>query len=114
MSVAFFAGCPHILLRNISDRICEEHGIETIKNPKGKGKSYYEWLMKRNGKSYKKRLKDNIDALIPAVQSYGELLIKMQELGYEIKSGKYDSFRLNSQERLPAPFTPAKIIYFFN
>ena len=88
MSVAFFAGCPHILLRNISDRICEEHGIETIKNPKGKGKSYYEWLMEKNGKSYKKRLKDNIDALIPAIQSYGELLIKMQELGYEIKSGR--------------------------
>lgn len=93
-------------LRNISDRICEEHGIETIKNPKGRGKSYYEWLMEKNGKSYKKRLKDNIDALIPAVQSYGELLIKMQELGYEIKSGKYDSFRLNSQER----FTRSKTL----
>lgn len=55
--------------------------------------------MAKQGLSYKKRLKDNIDILIPLVESYGELLIKMQTLGYEIKTGKSDSFRMDGQER---------------
>lgn len=37
--------------------------------------------------------------VIPMVESYCEFLIKMQQLGYEIKTGKYDSFRMNEQER---------------
>lgn len=94
------------MLRELSDKICAEHNIETIKEPKGKGKSYYEWLMDKNGKSYKRQLKDNIDALIPIVSSYDELLTKMEELGYEIKHGKYDSFRFNEQER----FTRSKTL----
>ena len=44
--------------------------------------------------------------VIPMVESYGEFLIKMQQLGYEIKTGKYDSFRMNEQER----FTRSKTL----
>ncbi len=86
-------------LRSLNDEICENHGLSVIKNPQGKGKSYYEWAMDKLGKSYKRKLRDNIDMLIPLVHSYGELLIRLQELGYEIKTGKYDSFRMNGQER---------------
>jgi len=93
-------------LRRMSDEICEAHGLSVIKTPKAKGKSYYEWQCWRNGTSYKKRLKDNIDMVIPMVESYGEFLIKMQQLGYEIKTGKYDSFRMNEQER----FTRSKTL----
>lgn len=93
-------------LRRMSDEICESHGLSVIKSPKAKGKSLYEWQCYRNGTSYKKRLKDNIDMVIPMVESYGEFLIKMQQLGYEIKTGKYDSFRMNEQER----FTRSKTL----
>ena len=62
--------------------------------------------MDKQGLSYKKRLKDNIDMLIPLVESYGELLIKMQTLGYEIKTWKTDSFRMNGQEH----FTRSKTL----
>lgn len=86
-------------LRALNDEICESHNLSVIKNPQGKGKSYYEWAMAKQGLSYKKRLKDNINMLIPLVESYGELLIKMQTLGYEIKTGKSDSFRMDGQER---------------
>ncbi len=93
-------------LRRMSDEICEAHGLSVIKNPKGPGKSFYEWQMAKKGKSYKKRLKDNIDTVIPLVDSYDAFLVKMKELGYEIKQGKYDSFRLHEQER----FTRAKTL----
>ena len=93
-------------LRSLNDEICEDHGLSVIKDPKGQGKSYYEWAMDKLGRSYKKRLRDNIDMLIPLVHSYGELLIKLQDMGYEIKTGKYDSFRMNGQER----FTRSKTL----
>ena len=94
------------ILRQLSDELCEAHGLSVIKSPKAKGKSYYEWQCEKKGISYKKRLKDNIDMVIPTVESYGEFLIKMQQLGYEIKTGKYDSFRMNEQER----FTRSKTL----
>ena len=94
------------VLRQLSDELCEAHGLSVIKSPKAKGKSYYEWQCEKKGISYKKRLKDNIDMVIPTVESYGEFLIKMQQLGYEIKTGKHDSFRMNEQER----FTRSKTL----
>ncbi len=93
-------------LRRISDQICETHGLSVIKNPKGKGKSFYEWQMTKKGLSYKARLKKDIDAVIPLVDSYDEFLKKMKELGYNIKQGKYDSFRMTEQER----FTRSKTL----
>ena len=93
-------------LRQLSDELCEAHGLSVIKNPKAKGKSRYEWQCDKKGISYKRRFKDNIDMVIPMVNSYGEFLIKMQQLGYEIKTGKYDSFRMNDQER----FTRSKTL----
>ena len=93
-------------LRCLSDEICESQGLSVIKDPQNKGKSFYEWQLARKGLSYKKRLKDNIDMVIPLVDSYDGFLEKMKELGYEIKQGKYDSFRINGQER----FTRSKTL----
>lgn len=86
-------------LRSLNDRICKEHGLSVIDEPKGKGKSYYEWAMDKMNRSYKSLLRDNIDSLIPKVGSYEELLDKLCDLGYEIKRGKYDAFRLDDQQK---------------
>ena len=80
-------------LRRMSDEICEAHGLSVIKDPKGPGRSFYEWQMAKKGISYKKRLKDNIDTVIPLVDSYDGFLAKMKDLGYEIKQGKYLAMR---------------------
>ncbi len=90
----------------MSDEICEAHGLSVIKDPKERGRSFYEWQMVKKGISYKKRLKDNIDTVIPLVDSYDGFLAKMKDLGYEIKQGKYDSFRMTEQER----FTRSKTL----
>lgn len=37
--------------------------------------------------------------LIPQVKDFDELLRRLQEMGYEIKQGKYISFRAAGQER---------------
>lgn len=86
-------------LRSLNDKICKDHGLSVIDKPKGKGKSYYEWAMDKMNRSYKSLLRENIDDLIPKISSYEELLSKLQALGYEVKRGKYDAFRLGEQER---------------
>ncbi len=86
-------------LRSLNDKICKEHGLSVIDEPKGKGKTYYEWAMDQMNRSYKSLLRENIDNLIPKISSYEELLSKLQTLGYEVKRGKYDAFRLGEQER---------------
>ena len=57
-------------------------------------------------KSAKAKLKIAVDTLIPQVNSFEELLSRLQGLGYEIKRGKYVSCLVPGQER----FTRLKTI----
>ena len=87
-------------IRNISDKLCRENGLSVVIPGKGsKGKSYAEYTAEKQGTSYKAKLKTAIDTLIPQVKDFDELLRRLQEMGYEIKQGKYISFRAAGQER---------------
>ena len=68
-----------------------------------KGKNYAAY---HKEKSAKAKLKIAIDILIPQVNSFEELLSRLQGLGYEIKRGKYVSCLVPGQER----FTRLKTI----
>lgn len=37
------------LIRSISDRLCHEHGLSVITNPKNRGKHYAEWKAEKEG-----------------------------------------------------------------
>ena len=93
-------------IRRTSDRICKEHGLSVVVPGQEKGKSYAEYTAEKQGTSYKAKLKTAIDTLIPQVKDFEELLRRLQEMGYEIKQGKYISFRAAGQER----FTRAKTL----
>ena len=86
-------------IRRASDRICKEHGLSVVTPGQDKGKSYAEYNAEKQGTSYKAKLKLAIDTLIPQVKDFDELLRRLQEMGYEIKRGKYISFRTARQER---------------
>ena len=87
-------------IRNMSDRLCRENGLSVVVPQKGgKGKNYAEYLAEKTGTSWKGKLKIAVDALIPQVFSFEELLSRLQGLGYEIKPGKYVSCRAPGQER---------------
>ena len=87
-------------IRNMSDRLCREHGLSVVTPGKGsKGKSYAEYQAEKTGSSWKGKLKTTVDALIPQVSSFEELLQRLQAAGYEIKPGKYVSCRAPGQER---------------
>ena len=93
-------------LRLLSDEICKEHGLSVIPPSQNKGMDYNEYTEAKKGTSWKQKLKQTIDRLVITAKDYDEFLKLMQEAGYEIKTGKYISFRAAGQER----FTRAKTI----
>ena len=87
-------------IRNMSDKLCRENGLSVVVPGKGsKGKSYAEYQAEKTGTSWKGKLKIAVDALIPQVSSFEELLQRLQAAGYEIKPGKYVSCCAPGQER---------------
>ena len=78
-------------MRAENDRICKAHNLSVISEPKGKGKSYGEWITDKNGGfTWRGMIRDDIDDLIGSVNSIKELFDKLTSLGYEINSeGKY-------------------------
>lgn len=88
-------------LRDISDRLCEENGLSVIEEKSGiKGRGKYEHEQHQNGSSWKDKLRDSIDRTILAAEDFDDFITRMEmEEGYEIKTGKYISFRSEGQER---------------
>lgn len=105
-------------IRTISDDLCKENQLSVIdeyyeayrRKYKTDGKSWFEQEQTKKGKSWKSRLKFDIDRTIKASNSWEDFLSRMEKQGYEIKQGKHIAFRHKDKERLPVPRQSAKII----
>lgn len=93
-------------MREVSDRLCKENSLSVIPPSQNKGMGYKEYTEAKRGTSWKQKLKQTIDRLVITAKDYDDFLRLMQEAGYEIKPGKYISFRAEGQER----FTRSKTI----
>jgi len=93
-------------VRRLSDRICLEHGLSVITNPKlrskGKFKHYGEWLGRNKPQTLQEKLKTQIDVcLATKLRNMDAFLQAMAAAGYEVKHGRGGtiSFRAEGQER---------------
>ena len=93
-------------MREISDKICAENGLSVIPPTQGKGMEYKEYSEAQKGTSWKQKLRFAIDKNIVLAKDFDDFIRLMQKSGYEIKQGKYISFRAEGQER----FTRTKTI----
>ena len=87
----------------ISDEIAIAHGLEIIEHPKKSyNHKYGEYKMRKEGKSWKQKLCDDIDDAIMKdnVGSVDDLLKELQKQGYGIRRGKYISIKVR-QNRKP-------------
>ena len=92
-------------IRNHSDDLCRKYKLSVIDEDyvkfkekyKTNGKSYKEYIEFNKGKSWKHKLQISIDHAINKANSYENFLKLMEEYGYEIKLGKYLSFRHKKQ-----------------
>lgn len=80
-------------MRAESDRICREHGLSVVDEPKkGGGKSYAEWLINKNGGfTWRGQIREDIDSLIPESSTLKELLNLLTQRGYTVKGGAHIS-----------------------
>ncbi len=86
-------------LRKTSDELCRENGLSVIEHPGELGVSQYEYVMRRQGQSWKQLLRETIDRFIIQARSWEEFLDLMCKAKYEVKEGKYISFRAEGEER---------------
>lgn len=87
----------------ISDEIAIAHGLEIIEHPKKSyNHKYGEYKMRKERKSWKQKLCDDIDDAIMKenVGSVDDLLKELQKQGYGIRRGKYISIKVR-QNRKP-------------
>lgn len=87
----------------ISDKIALAHELEIIEHPKKSyNHKYGEYKMRKERKSWKQKLCDDIDEAImkESVGSVDDLLEELQKQGYGIKRGKYISIKVK-QNRKP-------------
>jgi len=98
-------------LREVSDKLCMENNLDVIKKSQNKGKSYHEWDMRKQGKSWKAQIENIIDKAISKSNNYETFIQILKDNKVEIKNaysiqGKYISFKLEGQDR----FTRGKTI----
>jgi len=82
-------------VRRLSDRVCLEHNLSIVKNPKqhskGKYKHYGQWKDDHGGKepTFQQRLRDQIDAcLVERPKTFDDFLRMIAEAGFEVKHGR--------------------------
>ena len=85
--------------RKVSDRLCDEYGLSVIPQNENKSKSYIEYTAAKQGTSYKAQLKADIDKTISRSTDFEDFLLRMEIANYEVKRGKYISFRVKGKER---------------
>lgn len=87
--------------RETTNGVCRAFGIKPALNFENKGRSvsHYEWSQNKKGTSWKEQIRQEIDKLIPSVNSLDELLQVLEERGYDVKRGKYISVKAPGQQR---------------
>jgi len=87
-------------IQEVSDRLCSEYNLSVITEKSGRrGKSYSEYQADKYGTSWKTLLRRTIDAAVRSSHDFDAFLKFMQDAGYEVKRGKYISFRATGQGR---------------
>ena len=92
-------------VRKVSDAICRSYGIGEMEKlrtqpyHKPYAICYGEWLHRKRGTSWKARIAEYIDSLIPLAKNLDELLKIMEAHGYTVKRGFYISIKAPEQKR---------------
>ena len=72
-------------MREVSDRLCREHGLSVIEEAKGKGKNHALYAAEQNGKpTHAQMIRSDIDRAIAASLTRQEFFQVMEKTGYTI------------------------------
>ena len=78
----------------LSNQICVEHQLSVITNPQRRGLNYGSWLGILKPKSQRDLLRAAIEAALQEkIKTFDELLVRLEQDGWEVKQGKRISIR---------------------
>lgn len=93
-------------IRNLSDKLCQDHGLSVIEPTGKRGMKYKEWSANKTDTGWKIQIRKDINQSIKVSSTYEEFLALMKAKGYEMKntsfdenSGKYITFRPLGKDR---------------
>ena len=88
-------------MREVSDRLCREHGLSVVSKPAEKGMNYAEWQAEKEGKStVRGTIREAIDMAVRASVTPKQFLDFMDEFGFVIdQSGKHAKIKQVGNER---------------
>ena len=88
-------------IRRTSDEICKEYNLSIIApSIDSKSLTYIEWLEINQGKTtWQSIIRSDIDYAISTSYSFGEFIMDMEHMGYEVKHGKYLAVRPYNKDR---------------
>jgi hypothetical protein len=92
----------YALMRKTSDRLCREHSLSVIENPKrGKAKHYAEWKAEQENKpTWRGLIREDVDKAIAASMTFTQFIAALRNQSYEVKTGvKYMAVRPPGKER---------------
>ena len=93
-------------IRQLNDKLCQEHNLSVIVPGQEQGAKHNEWEAKKDGTSWKEKMRQDINDAIAHSSSYEVFLETLRAKGYEIKGDnpndgktKYIAFRPLGKER---------------
>lgn len=88
-------------IRQISDNLCKENGLSVVEKPSSKSKPYNEYMKPKKTKSGKMILEECINQIIEdeRCKTFEDFITLIKAKGYQVKFGKYISFKANNMER---------------
>lgn len=81
------------ILQQLNDEVAIEHGLPIIEDPFSR--SGYSWIESKEaneGRSWKQRVKEDINEAMNASRSWDEYLKFMKKIGYTIHEGKHETY----------------------
>ena len=88
-------------IRRMNDKLCLEHGLSIVENPKPSRDHYGTWMGSQKQPSHQEQLRWAVDAALEEKpKDFEELLKKLEAAGIEVnRERKYLRFRLSPEDR---------------
>ncbi|MBO6229824.1 MAG: relaxase/mobilization nuclease domain-containing protein [Ruminiclostridium sp.] len=86
-------------IREHSDRTCLAFGVPYIETNRKRGMSYGEWLHRKQGTSWKEKIRREIDTLVLTSKNFDELAATLEARGYTIRYGERPAIKAPEQQR---------------
>ena len=86
-------------IREHSDRVCLAFGVPYIETNRKRGMSYGEWLHRKQGTSWKEKIRREVDTLVLTSKNFDELAATLEEKGYTIRYGERPAIKAPGQQR---------------